>query len=218
LGAYKVNISVILSGGTGTRFENDLPKQYAMLCGREIIGYAANSLKQSSLNDKILIVSAEKDMERLSAVYGVECALGGSTHNASVKNGLDYIKSHYPDCEKILFADAARPFLASNIVDEYFALLDDFDAVVTAQRITDSLGCDGKQFVDRSPYYLMQKPEAFRFGILHNNFSANSLATAIVQQMPCNAKIKKHFAAWHNLKITYPSDLPLAEYMIKEGK
>ncbi|MDR2594979.1 MAG: 2-C-methyl-D-erythritol 4-phosphate cytidylyltransferase [Fibromonadaceae bacterium] len=213
-----MNVSVILSGGTGTRFGNDLPKQYSMLCGKEIIGYVANSLKQSSQSNKTLIVSAEKDMERLSAAYGTECTVGGDTHNASVKNGLDHIKSNYPNCKKVLFADAARPFLASNTVDEYFAMLDDFDAVITAKHITDSLGCDGKQFVDRSPYYLIQKPEAFCFEMLYNSFSANSSATAIVQQIPLNAKIKKNFITGYNLKITYPSDLPLAEYMIREGK
>ena len=157
-------------------------------------------------------------MERLSAAYGTECTVGGDTHNASVKNGLDHIKSNYPNCKKVLFADAARPFIASKTVDEYFDLLDDFDAVITAKRITDSLGCDAKQFVDRSPYYLIQKPEAFRFDMLYNNFSANSPTTAIVQQIPLNAKIKKNFTTEHNLKITYPSDLPLAEYMIRESK
>jgi len=213
-----MNISVILSGGTGTRFENNLPKQYSMLCNKEIIGYVANSLKLSSQSHKNLIVSAEKDIKRLSTTYGMECTIGGNTHNASVKNGLDYIKNHYPNCEKVLFADAARPFLTSKTIDEYFTLLDDFEAVITAKHITDSLGCDGKQFVDRSPYYLIQKPEAFHFNMLYNNFSANSPATAIVQQIPSTAKIKKNFTTEHNLKITYPNDLPLAEYLMKESK
>jgi 2-C-methyl-D-erythritol 4-phosphate cytidylyltransferase len=213
-----MNISVVLSGGTGARFESNLPKQYGMLCGKEVIGYVASSLKQSSKNAKTLIVSAEKDMERLSTAYGTECALAGDTHNASVKNGLDYIKSHYPDCEKVLFADAARPFLASKTVDEYFALLDNFDAVITARHITDSLGCDGRQFVERSQYYLIQKPEAFRFDILYNCFLTDSPVTAIVQQLPREAKIKKYFTDEHNLKITYPCDLPLAEYLMKENK
>ena len=213
-----MNISVILSGGTGARFENSLPKQYNALYGKEVIGHVANSLQQSSQSNKIIIVSAKKDMERLSAAYETECALAGNTHNASVKNGLDYIKCHYPDCEKVLFVDAARPFLASNTVDEYFSLLDNFDAVITTRHITDSLGCDDKQFVDRSPYYLIQKPEAFRFDILYNCFSPDSPATAIVQQLPLEAKIKKYFIAEHNLKITYPGDLPLAEYLMKEYK
>jgi 2-C-methyl-D-erythritol 4-phosphate cytidylyltransferase len=212
-----MNISIILSGGNGLRFENNLPKQYNLLCGKEIIGYVVNSLRQSSKNDKTVIVSAEKDMARLSADYEVECAICGNTHNASVKSGLDYIKSHYSDCEKVLFADAARPFIASNTVDEYFALLDDFDAVITAKHVTDSLGRDGEQFIDRSPYYLIQKPEAFHFDILYDCFSSNSPATAIVQQMPRKAAIKKYFITGHNMKITYPDDLLFAEYLMRTG-
>jgi len=211
-----MNISVILSGGSGARFGNSLPKQYSTLCGKEVISYVANSLKQSSLNNKTIIASAKEYTETLSAAYKIECAIGGDTHNSSAKNSLDYIKSHYPNCKKVLFADAARPFIAN--IDEYFTLLDNFDAVITAQRITDSLGCEGKQFVDRSPYYLIQKPEAFSFDLLYNCFSANSPATAIVQQLPSNAKIKKRFITGNNMKITYPSDLPLAEYLMKESK
>ncbi len=206
-----MNISIILSGGTGARFGNNSPKQYNTLCGKEIIGYVADSLK----NTKTLIVCTENDMERLSAAYGAECALAGNSHNASVKSGLEYIKSRYPDCEKVLFADAARPFLKPSTVDEYFTLLDSFDAVITARHITDSLGCDGKQFVDRSSFYLIQKPEAFRFEMLHNCFSASSPATAIVQQLPLEAKIKRYFITEHNLKITYPGDLPLAKYFME---
>jgi len=216
-----MNIAVILSGGIGVRCGTELPKQYQMLLGREMIAYVVDALRQSNLTDKIIIVAGKDDVSRLNQTYDVDCAKAGGSHNASAKSGLDYIKTQYPACKKVLFVDAARPFIIAETVDKYFRLLDEFDGVITAQHITDSLGREGESFVDRAPYYLIQKPEAFRFELLYEHFSAESPATAIVQQMPQEANMKSNFDVRQNLKITYPDDLPLAEYLmglhLKEG-
>lgn len=210
-----MNISVILSGGIGVRFGAELPKQYQLLVGREVIGYAVDAINQAAASDKLIIVAAEDDIQRLKSTYGIECAKAGNTHNASVKSGLDYIRLHYPGCRKVLFADAARPFLETKTVERYFAVLDDNDAVITTQKITDSLGKEGSIFVDRAEYFLIQKPEAFRFDLLYSSFSINSTATAIVQQMPYGSRIHKCFDQGKNLKVTYPDDLLLAEYLME---
>lgn len=210
-----MNISVILSGGVGVRFGDERPKQYQSLLGREIIEYVVDALKQSLSTDKTIIVSGKDDMQRLRAIYGVGCAEAGETHNASVKSGLDFVKAHYPACKRLLFVDAARPFLTAELVDEYFAMLDVHDAVITTQYITDSLGKADERFTDRSDYYLIQKPEAFRFDALYTCFSAEMLTTAIVQQLPPQADVYRRFGVRQNLKVTYPEDLPLAEYLMK---
>lgn len=210
-----MNVSVILSGGVGVRFGNELPKQYQMLRGKEVIAYVVEAMKRSGLTDKIVIVAGRDDIPRLQKTYGVDCAEAGNTHNASVKSGLDFIKKHYPECRKVLFADAARPFLTGAIVDRYFEFLDEYDGVITAQHITDSLGREGEAFVDRTPYYLIQKPEAFIFEQAYAHFSAESATTAIVQQLPEGTNVKKNFDIRQNLKITYPEDLPLAEYLME---
>jgi 2-C-methyl-D-erythritol 4-phosphate cytidylyltransferase len=207
-----MNIGVILSGGAGSRFGGARPKQYRSLCGKEIIGYAAEALKRSALTDRILIIAAKAHLARLQSAYGLECAEAGDTHNVSAKNGLDFIHTHYPRCRNVLFADAARPFITAEIADRYFTLLEDFDGVITAQPITDSLGQEGVSFTDRSRYYLIQKPEAFRFPLIYAHFFADSNATALVQQLPAQAAVKRCFDLRQNLKITYPEDLPLAEY------
>lgn len=216
-----MNISVILSGGAGVRFRNEHPKQYQLLLGKEVIAYVVEAMKKSRLTDKIIIVAGKDEIPRMRQAYGVDCAEAGSTHNASARNGLEYIREHYPSCNKVLFADAARPFLTADSVDGHFRFLEKWDGVITAQHITDSLGLEGERFTDRTPYYLIQKPEAFNFELLYEHFSAESPATAIVQQMPQEAKIKNNFDVRQNLKITYPDDLHLAEYLmglhLKEG-
>lgn len=203
-----MNISVILSGGKGERFGSREPKQYHSLNGKEVIGYVVDTLKQSIQTDKILIV-ASRPLD-----YDADYVQGGKTHNESVRNGLDYIRENYP-CKNVLFVDSARPFITAQTVDLFFSRLSEYEAVITAQHITDSLGKNGEQFVERAEYYLIQKPEAFRFDMLYDCFDAESARTAIVQQLPVNTQLYKCFDIGMNMKITYPDDLVIAEQLMK---
>jgi 2-C-methyl-D-erythritol 4-phosphate cytidylyltransferase len=128
-----------------------------------------------------------------------------------VKNAIDYIIEHYHNCENVVFADSARPFITPKSIDELFDLLNEYDAITTAQEITDSLGKGGNQFVERSDYFLIQKPAAFRFDVLRKHFRADSVCTAIIQQIPENYRKTCYFGLKQNMKITYPEDLVIAE-------
>lgn len=211
----KINLSAILAGGIGKRFNSSTPKQYMQLCGEDVIFYAIRALKQSSKSDQLVVVANDPYREYLRKKYNVRCVEGGQTHNRSVKNLLDYVKVNYPDCEKILFADSVRPLITSKLADLYFDLLDSYEAVITAPEITDSLGKVGEQFVDRTDYFLIQKPEAFQFEKLYRCFCGDSEMTAIVQQMPRDTNIKRYDQFPINLKITYPHDLMLAELLLQ---
>ena len=210
-----MNISIILSGGKGERFASDEPKQYHTLMGREVISFSVEAMKKSALTDLILIVSDKGSVERLSAAYDAICIEGGDSRNGSLRNALEHINDNYPDCENVLINEAARPFLTAGIVDDYFRYLDEYDAVITAQRITDSLGREGEAVTNRDEYYLVQAPEAFRFEMLHRHFSADSPITATVQQLPADRKVMKYFDFRHNMKITYKEDLHHAEQIMR---
>jgi 2-C-methyl-D-erythritol 4-phosphate cytidylyltransferase/2-C-methyl-D-erythritol 2,4-cyclodiphosphate synthase len=212
------NIAIVLSGGTGVRFGSDTPKQYEMLLGKEVIHYTINALKASALTNLIVVAARREDVGRLSSTYGVFCTEGGPSRNASLYNAIAYIERNHPRCANVLIAEAARPFLTAGIVDGYYRYLSDFDAVVTAVRINDSLGREDGVVVDRDAYYLIQAPEAFRFELLRGYFSGDSPITATVQQLPANIRVKKFFDFRHNMKITYEYDLLLAAELMKALK
>jgi len=210
-----MNIALILSGGTGTRFGDNLPKQYHMLMGKEVIAYSIEATLKSSIAEKTIIVASSAHIERLAVTYNVPCIEGGASRNTSLKNGLDYIKFKYPSCEKVFINEAVRPFLTTDTINEYFLYLDEYDAVITTQHITDSLGRDGEAVTMRDEYYLVQAPEAFKFDLLYRHFSADSPITATVQQLPADRKVLKYFGFKHNMKITYKEDLLHAEQIMR---
>ena len=210
-----MNISIILSGGEGKRFASATPKQYQTLMGKEVISYSIRAMRGSELSDGILVVSDSKSVERLAAEYYVPCIVGGSTRNESLRNALEYVRLYIKECKKVFINEAARPFLTAQIIDSYFRYLNEYDAVITAQHITDSLGREGEAVTDRDEYYLVQAPEAFRFDLLYRHFLADSPITATVQQLPADRKVYKCFDFKHNLKITYKEDLLHAEQIMR---
>jgi 2-C-methyl-D-erythritol 4-phosphate cytidylyltransferase len=211
-----MNCALILSGGSGSRFgDNAMPKQYHALCGKAVISYSIEALRAASLCDEIFIVAGAAYAESLAKQYGVTCVESGTTRNRSLKNGLDYIAAHRPDCGKVFINEAARPMLTANIVDEYLGKLDAYDSVITAQHIIDSLGCNLRHETDRADYYLIQAPEAFRFRLLYEHFDPESPLSATNQQMPAGSSLYKYFNFPRNIKITFPEDLIVAEYYMR---
>ena len=214
-----MNLTIIMVGGIGARFAADLPKQYHRLGGKEVIGYVVEAAKNSKKTNSVIIAAKNKYSQSLGNKYELECIRSGNTHNQTVKNSLEYISVHYPSCEKVVFLDSVRPFVTGSLIDRYIDLLDEYDSVITAERITDSLGKYGEIFIDRNRYYHIQKPESFKFPLLNSVFSESSSCTAIVQQLPQNARIYPCFDLQQNMKITYANDLVIAEALMKvKGK
>ena len=106
---------MILSGGVGSRFESDIPKQYNILLEKEIISYSIDAIKGAVESQKIIVLCDCSYSERISKQYDVICVECGNTRNSSLKNGLDYMKTNFPECDRVFITEAARPFLTSRI-------------------------------------------------------------------------------------------------------
>lgn len=209
-----MNIGVILAGGVGSRFGSALPKQYQLINGKEVISYVVDAFKKSKLTDDIIIVASEPFLASLRETYRVNAIKGGSVRNETVNNALQFIRKNYPECEKVIFADSARPMLTAEYIDRVFGLLDQYDGVITVAKITDSLACKEQGLVDREDYRLIQTPESFRLSSL-DGFKPDDPSTAIMQQ--CRSKnIFYCDELKYNIKITYPKDLSIAGVLLKE--
>lgn len=207
----RLNIGVVLAGGTGNRYGANVPKQYLMLNGKEVLSYSINTLKRSGVIDVILVVCDSIYQNRIKSDYGVEVCDGGNTRNKSVKKALEYIKINYDCCENIIILESARPLCRSKDVIACLEALDKYDSVITGQKIVDSLGCYQTHTCNREDYYLIQAPEAFKFNMLYDNFDENSILSATCQQMPGSISLYIYFGLRNNLKITYYGDINYIE-------
>lgn len=212
-----MNIVAILANGVGARFGSNIPKQFHKIKGKMVIEYVIDSILSSQKIDKLVIATNVEAnsvyLDDICKQHDIALIDGGSTRNRTLKNVIDFIDSHY-QCQKLIVCDAVRPMITGELMDMYFELLDSNDAVVTAQRITDSLGCYDMHQVRRDRYYLMQSPEGFTFNLLRDSFDSESPLTEVTQQLPENSKIHLYFDFNNNFKLTYPADLKYLEALI----
>ncbi len=208
-----MNVAMILSGGIGKRFGAEMPKQYCLLKGRPVIEFAIDACRLSKLADKVIIVASGKYVDELRNKYGFETVEGGKERNNSVKNGLDYIAARY-DCDKIVMVDAVSPLTTEDQVDKYFRLLDEYDIVQTAQKVTTSLDTYDGHKVMRNDYYHTLEPEAYNFKMLYEVFDGDNPSTTVYHQMPDSARKFACFDYPYNMKLTYPFDLQIAEILL----
>ena len=212
-----MNIVTILANGVGARFGSNIPKQFHRINGKMVIEYVVDSIIESKIVDRIVIVTNVEEnksyLTNLALNNRIDFVDGGKTRNYSLYNALKYIHKNY-ECKKLIVCDAVRPMITGDLLDKYFSYLDDNAAVVTTQKITDSLGCYDISHVYRDRYYLMQSPEGFNFKLLYNSFDPESKLTEVTQQLPEESPIKLYFDFNNNYKLTYPTDLKYLEALI----
>ena len=210
------SIGIILAGGIGSRFGADKPKQYCKIFDKEMIWYSIDAFRRAkSIDDFIVVVDAnEMQSGRLAQEYGVTLVQGGNTRNESFKNALDYINKTFPDCEKIIENNAACPMITPELIDEFMDLLDEYDYVNTAYKITDALGSYKDRIANREDFYLIQAPDAYRFPLLYKYFDKDSELCHPAHQLPLTATEYRYFDYTDNYKVTYPDDIKIVEMMM----
>lgn len=209
------NIVLIMSGGVGSRFGADKPKQYCLLKNRPIIEYAFDACRHASSVDAVVVVAAQNYVEYIHEYYGFPTTCGGENRTQSLANGLKYVAEHY-NCENIIVANAVCPLMTKEQINRYFDLLNEYDYVLTAWKVTSTLGRYDGRLVDRNEYFHVMEPEAYRFQILYQNYKYDYPVPYIFHQMPTGSKGYYCFDYPNTMKITYPIDIKIAEILYDE--
>ena len=210
-----MNVFLLMSGGVGNRFGANMPKQYVNLDNRPVIEYVLEAAIASKKADRIVVVMDKQyaNISKLLKNKKISITNNGSDRYSSLKNGLDYIEKHF-DCENVLIADAVAPFIYPELIDDYFNKMDEYDIVLTGQKITGAL-CDFKGTkYDREEFFMAQAPEAFKFKMLVDNIDYSTKYQAISSLMPKTAKRYVNFNFKQNLKLTYNYELKYAEFLL----
>ena len=208
------NIVLIMSAGVGSRFGADKPKQYCLLNDRPVIEYAIDVCRHASSVDEIVIVAAQDYLEYIHDQYGFPVT-GGENRTQSLANGLKYIAENY-NCEKIIVANAVCPLMTKEQINKYFSLLDEFDYVLTAWKVTSTLAKYSGELVDRNDYFHVMEPEAYRFRLLYENYKYDYPVPYIFHQLPPTARGYYCFDYPYTMKITYPIDMRIAELLYED--
>jgi len=217
---------ILLSGGTGTRMNNSIPKQYMMLSGKPIIMHTLERVDEIDCIDEIIIVCKHDyigNIEDYISNYHLhkkyKIAPAGETRQESVYNGLCMAEN-----DKILIHEAARPFVKT---EEFLELINTDEANVTyGSPISYTvLTCDNDVIdgiLQRNKLVNIQLPQKFDRKILlschEKAISDKRLFTedASLVFYYTKEKIKIIRGKDYNLKITTPEDMIVGEKIYKE--
>lgn len=212
---YIKNVVLIMSGGSGTRFGADKPKQYCDMKGRPVIEYVIDACKLSMNTDQVVIVTAKDYVDSIRERYGYPTTIGGENRTESLYNGLQFVAENY-DCEKVVIINAVCPLVVESQIDKYFDLLDDYDYVLTSWKVTSTLHRYDGQMVDRNDYFHVMEPEGYNFKKLHANYKVDYPVPYVFHQMPKDSKPYYCFDYPYTMKLTYARDLKIAELLYND--
>ena len=225
-----MNIAIILSAGSGSRFKSDVPKQFLELNGSSVICHSLDKFNKAKFIDAIVLVSHPDHMakaKQLASGYNkVICVVeGGLRRQDSVFNALKWVKDN-SKCSKVWVHDSARPVFTEKLLQKLYEASQAEKAVIPAVPSQDTLKeiKDGYvvRTVDRENLFRVQTPQVFDFSILLDAYV--KLTNAI--NATDDAFLMEHFGVKIsvvegedcNIKLTYPTDIKLAEILIGSSK
>ncbi len=155
--------ALIVAAGSGSRLGGDVPKQFALLAGKSVLGHAVDALASHPRVTTVrVVIGAGQEAMARSALAGRDVGdfiIGGTERADSVRAGLAAIGDGI-----VLVHDAARPFCPPAVIDRLLDALDRGDGAVPALAVADTLA-RGRgtidAIVDRAGLLRVQTPQAF---------------------------------------------------------
>lgn len=222
--------ALVPAAGGGSRMGAELPKQYLPLAGKPLIWHTVQALAAVPAIELLFVVLASADRQwqalGLDDVAGrvevLRC--GGASRAESVANGLRAMAGRVRAEDWVLVHDAARPCLTPAHVAALMAAVgDDPVGGILAVPVADTLkrgdGGDGlvriAATVSRDQLWQAQTPQMFRHGLLLEALQRAPAVTdeaGAVEALGHRPRLVAADAT--NLKVTYPIDLHLAEWIL----
>ncbi len=210
---------MVVAAGSGTRFGG--PKQFAILGGRPVARWSVEACR--SVADGVVVVVPRGAGEDLPDLGADVIVLGGATRSASVRAGLEAVPA---EAGAIVVHDAARPMAPASLFRAVVGALEAGAAgAVCSLPVSDTLkavdrGESGgpetvRRTLDRSGLVSVQTPQGFIAEVLRAAHRGEPEATddaALVEALGA--------AVWAvpgdpgNLKLTSPTDLAYAEFLL----
>jgi 2-C-methyl-D-erythritol 4-phosphate cytidylyltransferase len=215
----------VVAGGTGRRFGG--PKQFLQLAGRPVAAWSVAAAR-SVADGVVLVVPSGADPvgggQPQSAGTAVDLGadqvvVGGATRTESVRAGLAAVPG---DAEIIVVHDAARPLATDSLFASVVAAVRSpgVEGAIPVLAVTDTLkrvvGDIVQHGVDRDGLVAVQTPQAFVATALRAAHHQGGEATddaGLLESLGATVRIV--MGDPHNVKLTRPEDLALAEVLVQ---
>lgn len=207
--------SIVLAGGSGSRFGRQIPKQYETLRGRRVLDWSLDAARAATEGVVLVVGGAFADHPEPTADVVV---VGGATRSASVRAGLAAVPA---SAEIIVVHDAARPLAGSALFETVIgAVHAGADAAIPVVDVSDTIKrVEGDRVVetlDRRELVAVQTPQAFVADVLRRAHAGGADATDDAMLVEASGGLVMVVPGDpYNMKITNPHDLTVAGSFIR---
>jgi 2-C-methyl-D-erythritol 4-phosphate cytidylyltransferase len=214
------NAILLVAGGTGTRMESHVPKQFLELNGKPILQRTLEVVYAFDPSLHIVVVMHHhfigywNDLCRTLAIEVPHAVVaGGAERFHSVKNGLASLPE---DIAVVAVHDAVRPLVNNQTLRNCFNGALEHGSAVPTLPLSDSIRevrLGQSKHVDRSLYHLVQTPQCFSRTLLQQAYEQDYIPlftddASVVESVGHSIHLVAGNA--ENIKITTPTDLLFA--------
>jgi 2-C-methyl-D-erythritol 4-phosphate cytidylyltransferase len=203
-------VGLIPAGGSGERLGADRPKAFVVCAGRPLVEWSLEAL--SAVCSRVVVAvpaGLEQPPDRVTA---------GPTRSVSVRNAL----AAAPEATVVVIHDAARPMVTADLVARCVAALEGVDGAIAASPVSDTIHIASPELViadspDRSTLWAAQTPQVFRADVLRRAHDSKEEVTdeaSLVASIGGTVRLIE--APSDNIKVTTPTDLRLAEALLRD--
>lgn len=217
---------IIPAAGIGKRMQSNTPKTFLEIAGKPVLYHTVKRFLEFPGITHVIIVVNSSGEETVKAMFTeidfgkvkLSIVSGGKERQDSVRNGISAVREKY-----IIVHDAVRPFFSSEALQQAMVTIAEkkCDGAILAIPAKDTIKeVDTSGAVqctpDRKRLWMAQTPQVFTKKVLEQ---AHKKACDELFYGTDDASLLEHYGYdvrivqgnEENIKITYPSDLELAE-------
>lgn len=223
--------AIIPAAGAGVRMGGETPKQFLSLDGVPIMVHTLRKFDLADCVDEIYVGLRHDDLDRARTEIErerfqkpVRLVVGGATRQQTVAAALAEAPS---STEIVVVHDAVRPFISAEMIRQVIEAARKSGAAILGIPSVDTVKQVERQTIlgtiPRERIVLAQTPQAFRFEILKEAFDRAQAdgyegtdEASLVERLGQSVTVL--LGSDRNIKITKPSDLPLARLFITQDR
>lgn len=175
--------AIIVAGGTGSRMNSKIPKQFMLLNNRPVLMHTMERFSGLYPGIELIVVLNKNFMDEWSALCASHhftlshrLVPGGRTRFDSVKNGLAVIEE---ENGIIAIHDAVRPFVSYETIHRCYSSAEEKGNGIPCINTSESLRFvedSSNHHIDRSKIKIIQTPQVFQLAILKKAYEQSGPA------------------------------------------
>jgi 2-C-methyl-D-erythritol 4-phosphate cytidylyltransferase len=234
--------AIIVAAGSSQRVGFD--KLFATIAGKPMIAHTLHAFERAISVNEIIVVAREDRHDEIRKISHAEnfnkvrsIIAGGERRQDSVRAGLNRLSM---DAKYVAVHDAARPLIGPEQIERVFEQCVIHGAASLAEPINDTLkrgDVDPTRShsphvgqveqvivvtgsVDRHQLYAMQTPQVFERALIEEAYRAADTENLLTDEVSAIERFGRKIVLVlnddFNFKVTYPRDLALGEFVLKQ--